>query len=178
MMYCRMSPTHKSATAQTRSFFVLLVSEIFAALVTVRIDGSGLKDDVIITPTRIQLHRVPKECFIGQPNIDLNASTDIVQNGEFKETASYKWSRVANEATVEKYKEQFSNLSTHSGKHYFEGNSWNEGIETNYTDQDVAPLFLFENTHHEDFGAAETNQKYKRPAAAGPAPPGPQGIPC
>ena len=25
---CRMSPTHKSATAQTRSFFVLLVSEI------------------------------------------------------------------------------------------------------------------------------------------------------
>ena len=28
MMYCRMSPTHKSATAQTRSFFVLLVSEI------------------------------------------------------------------------------------------------------------------------------------------------------
>lgn len=137
-----------------------------AALVTVRIDGSGLKDDVIITPTRIQLHRVPKECFIGQPNIDLNASTDIVQNGEFKETASYKWSRVANEATVEKYKEQFSNLSTHSGKHYFEGNSWNEGIETNYTDQDVASLFLFENTHHEDFGAAETNQKYKRPAAA------------
>ena len=36
MMYCRMSPTHKSATAQTRSFFVLLVSEILiVCLVTI-----------------------------------------------------------------------------------------------------------------------------------------------
>ena len=43
------------------------------AMVTVAIDGSGLNKNIMITPTAISLHRVPTDCYIGNPNNDVNA---------------------------------------------------------------------------------------------------------
>ena len=46
-----------------------------------KIDGSGLKEGVRITPKRMSLHNVPKSCFIGNDN-KINHSDEFVSSGQ------------------------------------------------------------------------------------------------
>lgn len=121
------------------------------AMITVAIDGRGLRDNVIITPTGISLHQVPSACFIGANNN--GTEVDIVARGEFKEGAQLDWGSVANATTIQNQGATFSNLWEETGDHYIEGN---------YGDDHVAPLFLFENLHGVEFGAVKDDERYKR----------------
>lgn len=51
------------------------------AMFSVKIDGSGLKEGVRITPKRMSLHNVPKYCFIGNDN-KINHSDEFVSSGQ------------------------------------------------------------------------------------------------
>lgn len=51
------------------------------AMFSVKIDGSGLKEGVRITPKRMSLHNVPKSCFIGNDN-KINYSDEFVSSGQ------------------------------------------------------------------------------------------------
>ena len=140
-----------------------------AAMITLVMEGSGLDQGIVITPRRISLHNVPNTCTIGRDN---SVTTDfggtvprenaVTAEGEVKDgstwtegvnligTATREWSNFQDAAR----------FNTTVGKHYADYSS------ENLSDQTVQPLFLYENIHGEGFGANETNQIYKRPAAA------------
>ncbi len=130
------------------------------AMVTVAIDGSGLNKNIMITPTAISLHRVPTDCYIGNPNNDVNAGENgrIAETGEFKDGLQYSWDPIVGTATQNGGYSEWHSHKTVTGGHY---------SENNYGDQSIAPLFLFENLHGENFGEPLTENDHqggKRPA--------------
>lgn len=130
------------------------------AMVTVKIDGSGLNKNIMITPTAISLHRVPTDCYIGNPNNDVTAGENgrIAETGEFKDGLQYSWDPIVGTATQTGGYSEWSSHGTVTGGHY---------SEDNYGDQSIAPLFLFENLHGEKFGEPLTESDHqggKRPA--------------
>ena len=129
------------------------------AMVTVKIDGSGLNKNIMITPTAISLHRVPTDCYIGNPNNDVTAGENgrIAETGEFKDGLQYSWDPIVGTATQTGGYSEWRSHGTVTGGHY---------SEENYADQSIAPLFLFENLHGKDFGEplTEDHQGGKRPA--------------
>lgn len=130
------------------------------AMVTVAIDGSGLNKNIMITPTAISLHRVPTDCYIGNPNNDVNAGENgrIAETGEFKDGLQYSWDPIVGTATQNGGYSEWYSHKTVTGGHY---------SENNYGDQSIAPLFLFENLHGENFGEPLTENDHqggKRPA--------------
>lgn len=130
------------------------------AMVTVAIDGSGLNKNIMITPTAISLHRVPTDCYIGNPNNDVNAGENgrIAETGEFKDGLQYSWDPIVGTATQNGGYSEWHSHKTVTGGHY---------SENNYGDQSIAPLFLFENLHGENFGEPLTENEHqggKRPA--------------
>ena len=146
------------------------------AMVTVVIDGSGLNRNISVAPTEIGLHRVPVDCPIGAPNLDVPAGDDgrIAAWGEFKETVSLGWPAVVGTATQSGGFAAWRDRPTAAGAHYVNpaDPDSKEGID--YTDPDVAPLFMFENLHTggSDFGEAigRDEQAYKRPAGTSDTP--------
>lgn len=147
--------THGSTTGKT------LKAELkrTVAMVTVAIDGSGLNKNIMITPTAISLHRVPTDCYIGKPNNDVTAGENgrIAEIGEFKDALQYSWDPIVGTATQTGGYSEWRLHGTATGGHY---------SKDNYGDQSIAPLFLFENLHGEDFGAPidKADQSGKRPA--------------
>lgn len=130
------------------------------AMVTVKIDGSGLNKNIMITPTAISLHRVPTDCYIGKPNNDVAAGTNgrIAANGEFKDALQYSWLPIVGTATQSEGYPEWRSHGTTTGEHY---------SEDNYGDQSIIPLFMFENLHGENFGEPLTEDNHqggKRPA--------------
>lgn len=131
------------------------------AMVTVKIDGSGLNKNIMITPTAISLHRVPTDCYVGKRNDDVTAggaNGRIAENGEFKDALQYSWLPVVGTATQSGGYSEWRSHGTTTGEHYNEGD---------YGNQSVAPLFMFENLHGEDFGEPLTENDHqggKRPA--------------
>lgn len=135
-----------------------------AAMITVVMKGKSLNEGIVITPKRISLYNVPTSCFIGMDNVvttEQGGTTPkenaVRSEGEVKDGLG--WSGGINLVGTEtKNWENFNNASysTTIGKHY----------DQDFTDQTVFPLFLYENIHGDNFGANESNQKNKRPAAA------------
>lgn len=140
-----------------------------AAMVTLAMDGGGLDEGVVITPKHISLHNVPTSCVLGSDNSVTTAPGGIepkngavTPDGEsvngavwsagysLTGTATASWNGFGDGSI---YK-------TDIGKHY---NSYDA---PDVSDESVLPLFLYENIHGAAFGADETNQVYKRPAAA------------
>lgn len=114
------------------------------AMITVVIDGTELNKNVVITPTRVSLCNVPKYCYIGKNNMDLEA-TNCVPNGVVKNAETMWLGSITQGQTT--------------GKHF---------TTAAYDDKQVEPLFLFENMHQggNNFGASdvtEDSQKSKRP---------------
>ena len=117
-------------------------------MITVKIDGSQLNDDVIIQPRSISLHRVPKTCFLGKPNEV--SSSDIVERGTILgEYGDLSWVDIPYGTKT---------AASVSGGHY----ETKDFSDDNYQ---IAPLFMFENYHGSDFGAKGVDEKYKRPAS-------------
>lgn len=138
-----------------------------AAMITVKIDGSGLANRIVITPLSISLHNVPAWAYLGKENVittEPGGTTPIddavVGNGERYEAADLGWGMVASAVSG------LSNTSTVVGAHYTDDPA--SGDAPNYSREDIMPLFLFENIHGDNFGAANTEagQVSKRPAAA------------
>lgn len=126
------------------------------AMITVAINGSGLNKNISITPTAIRLFRVPTNCYIGKPNNNVPTER-ITASGEFKDALQYSWQPIVGTTTQTSGYSEWRSHGTETGGHY---------KEDNYGDQSIVPLFMFENLHGEDFGAAndEKNQGSKRPA--------------
>ncbi len=129
-----------------------------AAIITLKINAN-LSSGVEITPLKVSLHNVPAASFIGKPN-SVTAqiggtvpSRTVISEGESYSTSS--WPVIAGETEVGghyglqeiKYKEEVIKVPDFST-----GN------------ENVVPLFMFENYHGENFGADENEQAYKRPA--------------
>lgn len=137
-----------------------------AAMLTVEIDGSELDEGVSVTPRRISLHRVPRACYLGKANSPYTDSAlGIVEDGEQKGNAGeLNWPMVVGRATLDPAQGEApawaAAAAMTAGGHYSDNLDW--------SDQTVAPLFMFENDHggdsfgHED-GTAD--QTVKRPAA-------------
>lgn len=128
------------------------------AMITVAINGKGLNPDVRITPTAVRLCNVPTSCTIGKENSfdDLNPgkiSNYFSTVGEEKEAAELGLMPIGKETQRES-----------TGKH-FENND--------YTNNEIAALFLFENVHRDNFGATDDvkeNGSGKRPAGVNNTP--------
>ena len=131
-----------------------------AAMVTVVVDGSKLNRNICLSNFAISLHNVPTDCSIGKDNT--TTSKNIAANGEYKESQSLNWNPIvgteSNKSCGRKTWETYKNLA---GKHYIDADNA-KPEEDNY--RLINPLFLFENIHGENFGAEETDQRYKRPA--------------
>lgn len=157
------APSHPNGDTNTLCRVLNVGLERTAAMITLVMNGEGLDDGIVITPTRVSLHNVPNECTIGKPNIvptvnndGINPATGTVSLvGEIEDGSTFSggaslvgsgtqgWSSFNDD---QRYK-------TTVGKHYSD----------DYSDQSVSSLFMYENVHKEGFGAEETNQVYKRP---------------
>ena len=144
-----------------------------AAMITVVMDGSGLEDGIVISPTRISLHNVPNTCTIGKSNVIATQNDDgitpvagtvsLVGEIEDGRTFSGGASLVGSGTKDWTGFTDGNRYKTTIGKHY---NSTSSG---DLSDQTVSSLFLYENTHAEGFGATGViaeNQWLKRPAVA------------
>lgn len=136
------------------------------AMLTVEIDGSELDEGISVTPRRISLHRVPQTCYLGKANSPYTDSAlGIVEDGEQKGNANeLNWPMVVGRATLDPAQGEApawaASAKTSAGGHYPDNLDW--------SDQTVAPLFMFENDHGGDsFGheGGMTDQTVKRPAA-------------
>jgi hypothetical protein len=129
-----------------------------AAIITLMIDGSGLNSDVEITPVSVSLHNVPVATYIGQDNIVTTAAGGVTPrdgavaaNGE-----SYSATTVWGTSSI-------TSTNAIRGGHY----TVQDGEITSTAEGVVTPLYMYENYHGANFGAAgNTEQKTKRPAAA------------
>lgn len=114
------------------------------AMITVEIDGTNLKDNVIVTPRKISLFRVPESCSIGANRIW--TADEVIEQGESKEV---EWGTV-----VGQYSDH--GQQNKAGGHYAD----------DYNLSTVVPLFMFENYHGGDeFGHSNSNEQTKRPQA-------------
>lgn len=152
------SHTHPDIGETGTSLEAQLVRTV--AMVTVKIDGSELNKNIMITPTAISLHRVPTDCYIGKPNDDVVAGNNgrIAADGEFKDALQYSWDPIVGKKTQDGGYSEWRSHGTTTGGHY---------SKDNYNDQSISPLFLFENLHGENFGEPLTEndpQGGKRPA--------------
>lgn len=152
------SHTHTDTGEMGTSLEAQLVRTV--AMVTVKIDGSGLNKNIMITPTAISLHRVPTDCYIGNPNDDVTAGRGgrIAEEGEFKDGLQNSWLPIVGTATQMRGYLEWRSHGTATGEHY---------SEDNYGNQSIVPLFMFENLHGEDFGEPLTENDHqggKRPA--------------
>lgn len=93
-------------------------------MVTVAFDASGLNEKIKVTPKKISLHNVPKECYVGKPYTagKRNESNGTIAEGQYYETAF----GLADWGTLEK------GVRETAGGHSTIGNQ-------------VYPLFMFEN---------------------------------
>lgn len=139
------------------------------AMLTVEVDGSELNAGISVSPRRISLHRVPQTCYLGKANSPYtDPALHIVDDGEQKGSASeLNWPMVVGRATLDPAQGETpawaASAKISAGGHYPEddGNS-------DFSDQTVAPLFMFENDHGGDsFGheGGMADQTVKRPAA-------------
>lgn len=150
---------------------LLIGLERTAAMVTVRVDGTGLGDNIVITPKKISLHNVPTECTLGPnyivPTVNNDGRTPVENrinlNGDSKDGLALSGIgtevKLVNGAQKAKHQDD-PTYNTSVGGHYLDENG-NE----DYTITGISPLFLYENTHAPNFGE-QTNddQKWKRPS--------------
>lgn len=139
------------------------------AMITVAVDGQKLAKNVFIIPQSISVHNVPTSCTIGKPNIievnDKNepiSPTDISEDGESKSVSN--WGTVVGGTTLAvidnmpNLPESVYNPNTSVGKHYIDDDG-----RPDYSQNDVLPLFLFENQHLAGFGGDNEDEKKKLP---------------
>lgn len=137
-----------------------------AAMITVKIDGTGLNNNIEIIPQSISLHNVPTWCYLGLPN-DIDKVTprsedrpaagnnpDMALAGESFSGALLNWGSLG---TMPTGTSGLGNpVSGVVGGHYTT-DADNKTIEhpaaPNYARDDIHPLFMFENIHGTDFGA-------------------------
>ena len=141
------------------------------AMITVAIDGSGLAKNVAITPRRISLHRVPRQCYLDRENNPYrDNSIEIVESGESKGgRGELNWPTIVGTATpltADGFTPWGTAAAHEAGEHYTSASGSQEGID--YSNPNVAPLFMFENIHGQGFGASGANEKMKRPAVCPP----------
>lgn len=112
------------------------------AMVTVKINGESLKDNVIITPRKISLFRVPESCSIGEKREW--TEYEIIERGETKEV---EWGTIVGSTSI------------HGSQHETGGHYGDD-----YNLSSVIPLFMFENYHGGDeFGHSDEDEQTKRP---------------
>ena len=162
--------THPGTGVEDNCRLLEMELERTAAMITVMMHGEGLASNIVISPTKIALHNVPVECTIGSDNIvttDFGGVTAIrgavSPDGESKYGDSFAGGvKLVGAGSDLLDSTQFM---TSIGKHYIEDEE-DEEYEPTFDDPSVMPLFLYENIHGKDFGARETDQRYKRPRLA------------
>lgn len=142
------------------------------AMITVAIDGSGLADGVVITPTEVSLHNVPAACRFGVDNqITVSGSnyvpvdpSAVTADGEYKSEYDLGWGSVASEKTINLL--NGLNARPVVGGHYckFDESGNPDYSSLDYTNEDIKPVFMYENRHAAGFGeTTNTDPRYKRP---------------
>lgn len=147
--------------------------ERIAAMITLVIDGSGLNPGVTITPVNVSLHNVPTRSYIGQKNIV--TTTPNQSNPAFGTTPRQDAISPTGESySVRDLWNPITSADGVRGGHYGLVDMNIDGVDRKVPNFDastplgatVIPFFMYENYHGENFGAAETNQVWKRPAPA------------
>ena len=130
-----------------------------AVMITIKIDGSGLSNDIEIIPTSISLHNVPLWSYLGKDN-DIDGVTPPAQpsagnnpnmalNGESFRGALLDWGSLG---TMPGGTSGMGNpVHAVVGGHYTDGSS--DGNTPDYTRTDIHALFMLENIHGTNFGA-------------------------
>lgn len=136
------------------------------AMITVAIDGADLNEGVSVIPRKISLHRVPETGYIGKTNKPYeDRNVAIVPDGESKGgSGELNWPMIVGTKTFGNpvHASWASAAETTAGGHYP-----GEGESLDFSSQDIAPLFMFENDHGGDsFGhpSGDGDQRIKRPA--------------
>lgn len=141
-----------------------------AAMITVKIDGSGLNRNIVITPLEISLHNVPTGCPLGVPNtvattgapdyVPVEASA-VAAKGAYKTDHDLQWDAIVGQATLDG---GYSGIdgSTVVGGHYTDAPGTVD--RPDYSNPNVHPLFMYENVHGAGFGeTANVTERTKRP---------------
>ena len=133
--------------------------ERMVAMITVEIDGEHLASGVEIIPISISLHNVPNYGTFGVENVltgtdRITPLTDgmIIASGPSRGVAA--WGKIT---TGQK-----------AGGHYADEDWSPADGEPDWSNDEVMPLFMYENYHGNDFGEpiADGEQAFKRPAAS------------
>ncbi len=140
-----------------------------AAMITVKIDGSGLSDYVEITPLKISLHNVPSWSYVAKPNniYAEAANGDWIDDGEWIDVGAQVGGTLGTFASGES--PMGHPVSTTFGWHYTDAGIGGSEANPNFAyggSTNVPALFMLENIHGDNFGDADVDDKGygKRPA--------------
>lgn len=142
--------------------------ERLSAMITVKIDGSALNDNVEIIPLSIALHNVPAWNYIAKPNdLHLSDEGEWIPEGE-KIDVSSQWSSVG---SYDGESPLYNPVSRVVGVHFTDTEAGGTEQDPDYSGGglDVPALFMLENLHGEGFGADDADPATgygKRPAGA------------
>lgn len=127
-----------------------------AAMITLKMDGSQLKKGVVISLTDVTLRNVPSQCTIGPGNEAKDFSTDISAYGDRLDGSGGK---LVGDETFKMggFGKEYGYL-TSIGGHYPMND---DGTVTDFRDDTVQPLFLFENM--KGTAPEPTDETMKRP---------------
>lgn len=133
---------HNSHTTQEISLTRTL------SMITLAIDGTDLNPGILITPMSVRLVNVPNSCVITGENTPNNTS-GIAPQGHYFADLQNKWGSVANGSTTHEDKKQVAPLTTVADCHG--------------ADEQVTPLFMFENRQGTGSTGTQNNETTKTP---------------
>lgn len=128
--------TRAATTIEQRVYQVELVRTV--AMITLAIDGSGLRDGVIITPKSYRLVNVPARGVIGGDNV-VTRTEDRIAESCFTSGLEKRWGGTCNPTMA----------ATLGGKLKIPNYTNVEGFDPHGADENVRPLFMFENKQGE-----------------------------
>lgn len=131
-----------------------------AAMITLKMDGSQLKKGVVISLTDVTLRNVPSQCTIGPGNEAKDFKTDISAYGDRQGGPTLAGGNLVGDGTfaTDGFGKDYGYL-TSIGGHYPMND---DKTVTDFNDDTVQPLFLFENM--KGTGPVPTDETMKRPA--------------
>lgn len=132
-----------------------------AAMITLKINGSKLEKGVVISLTDVTLRNVPKTCTLGSGNEATEFTTDISAYGDRQEGPTLAGGSLVGDETqaVDGFKAEDGYLTSIGGHYPINANE--DKTVTDFSDETVQPLFLFENM--KGIGRATTDETMKMP---------------
>lgn len=132
-----------------------------AAMITLKINGSKLEKGVVISLTDVTLRNVPKTCTLGSGNEATEFTTDISAYGDRQEGPTLAGGSLVGDETqaVDGFKAEDGYLTSIGG--HYPINADEDKTVTDFSDETVQPLFLFENM--KGIGRATTDETMKMP---------------